>query len=155
MAQLWARQVLCLAACICLAPALAIYEEQAGEHDWLLQHVGHVQHAALGSGNQLIVGTEANAVAALGLDSGAVQVRHRPDMLLPQMHLAPSVFCCHACSAVPCCPPCVSALRCPAPAVLLGSLLTAHVSAGIRDLSEQGQVMSTAAACSRARASCA
>ena len=97
MAQLWARQVLCLAACICLAPALAIYEEQAGEHDWLLQHVGHVQHAALGSGNQLIVGTEANAVAALGLDTGDEQVRHRPDMLLLQMRLVHLVVRCHAC----------------------------------------------------------
>ena len=106
MAQLWARQVLCLAACICLAPALAIYEEQAGEHDWLLQHVGHVQHAALGSGNQLIVGTEANAVAALGLNTGAVQVRHRLHMLLLQMHFAHLMFCCLACIAVPCYLPC-------------------------------------------------
>ena len=85
MAQLWARQLLCLVACICLAPALAIYEEQAGEHDWLLQHVGHVQHAALGSGDQLIVGTEANAVASLGLDTGAVQVHCCLHVLLLQV----------------------------------------------------------------------
>ena len=115
MAQLWARQLLCLAACLCLAPALAIYEEQAGEHDWLLQHVGHVQHAALGSGNQLIVGTEANAVAALGLDAGAVQVRRCPHMLLLQMHMVHFRFCCHACAVVPCCPPCFIAVCCSAP----------------------------------------
>ena len=136
MAQLRARQLLCLAACICLAPALAIYEEQAGEHDWLLQHVGHVQHAALGSGKQLIVGTEANAVAALGLDTGAVQVCHRLHMLLLQMHVAHFVLCCHACTPVSCYPPCVIALCCTAPNDVFSSILTAHVSAAICEMCE-------------------
>ena len=153
MAQLWARQVLCLAACICLAPAMAIYEEQAGEHDWLLQHVGHVQHAALGSGNQLIVGTEANAVAALGLDTGAVQVRHCSHMLLLQMHLACRVLlpCLHA--LLPALP---IALCCTALVKGFRGMLTVHVSASMCDLCEfaEAKVLSTAAASSCVRADC-
>lgn len=55
-------------------PAQAIYADQAGQHDWLQQHVGRVSLAAFATKPRarLFVASRAGAVAALSLKDGSL-----------------------------------------------------------------------------------
>eukprot|EP00457_Paulinella_chromatophora_P000844 gb/GEZN01000844.1/.p1 GENE.gb/GEZN01000844.1/~~gb/GEZN01000844.1/.p1 ORF type:complete len:1049 (-),score=205.00 gb/GEZN01000844.1/:433-3579(-) len=51
----------------------AMFEEQAGDIDWTLEHVGEVQHAVFNQPNRrVVVGTASNVVAALSTKTGEV-----------------------------------------------------------------------------------
>lgn len=59
---------------VCACPALAIYEDQAGQYDWLKQHVGRVTLAKLVSKPRprLFVASEAGAVAEVSTRDGSL-----------------------------------------------------------------------------------
>lgn len=58
----------------CAGPAQAIYADQAGQYDWLQQHVGRVSLAAFAAKPRarLFVASRAGAVAALSLKDGSL-----------------------------------------------------------------------------------
>lgn len=63
---------LLLAACV--GPSQAVYADQAGQNDWLQQHVGRVSLAAFAAKPRarLFVASRAGAVAALSLEDGSL-----------------------------------------------------------------------------------
>ena len=77
-ARLPCRVALSLAAALMIAAALPpaaalIKQTQLGEVDWLLQHVGEVQHAQFAPrGPKVFVGTAASVVACLHLRDGEI-----------------------------------------------------------------------------------
>ena len=65
-----------------LAPAHAIYKEQAEQHSWYQQHIGKVKHAlyAFKGRDRLFVSTEKSVIASLDLRDGRIIWRQ---VLLP------------------------------------------------------------------------
>ena len=62
---------------LCLTAVHGLYEDQAGQHDWYLQHLGGIEYAefAFKSRERVFLAAETNVVASLDLRDGSVAWR--------------------------------------------------------------------------------